>query len=99
MTSISHVAKKNLLLVTTVSVSAPYQLSASHSSVVIMSRSKKMLEINEIKESLNAQHLGKLFTFMLLDTHLCHLHLLPDCSLVYYIKFVTWVTLTSWFSH
>lgn len=49
---------------TTVSVSESYQLSAAHSSVVIMSCSKDVLKIKERNVSLKAQHLGKLFTFI-----------------------------------
>lgn len=56
---------------TTVSVSELYQLSASHSSVVIMSCSKDVLKINERNVSMKAQHLGKLFTLLFLNTHLC----------------------------
>lgn len=55
-----------------VPVSAAYQLSASHSSAVIMSSSKDVLKRNQENGRVNAQHLGKLSIFVFLGTHLCH---------------------------
>lgn len=70
-TSIPHAVKKSPQLVSTVSVSAPYQLSASHGSVVIMSCSEDMFKRNGRNVCWNAQHLGKPFAFTFPDTFLC----------------------------
>lgn len=71
ITSIPHTVKKSPHLVSTVSVSAPYQLSASHGSVVIMSCSEDMFKRNGRNVSWNAQHLVKPFAFTFPDTFLC----------------------------